>query len=73
MADYKKLYHIMCAAASKAMDEPPVQARRTLQSALDEAEELYIRTCGPDPEQMTDEAIIIPFSDSMAAPDLDSV
>lgn len=44
MADYKKMYHIICKAASQAIDEPPEKAKQLLQIALYEAEEIYIRT-----------------------------
>ena len=45
--DYEKMYHILCAAASKAVDLMPDvpagnMARMTLLDALHEAEELYI-------------------------------
>ena len=62
MPDYKKMYQIMCVAASRAIDEPPGMARCTLQAALDEAEEVYIRTCGSAPEERGDEAVVIPLS-----------
>ncbi len=47
MPDYKKMYAILCAAASEALDKLPETAenaagRETLQQALDKAEELYI-------------------------------
>lgn len=45
MADYKKMYYIMCAAASEAIDAPPEAAKMILQSALYEAENVYISTC----------------------------
>lgn len=51
MADYQKMYYIICAAASKAIDAPPEEAKRILQTALYEAEDLYIRTCGEDETQ----------------------
>lgn len=48
MPDYKKMYAILCAAASEAIDMLPdipatEAARQTLQAALSEAEELYLR------------------------------
>ena len=46
MADYKKMYYIICSAASKAIDAPPEKARQLLQSALYEAENIYTLTCG---------------------------
>lgn len=47
MAEYQKMYYILCASASKALDAlpdtPETQAARLLlQQALYEAEELYI-------------------------------
>lgn len=47
MPDYEKMYHILCAAASRAIDLLPDapednMARMTLLDALREAEELYI-------------------------------
>lgn len=49
MTDYQKMYYILCGAASSALDCLPQaqeneKARALLQDALDEAEELYIRT-----------------------------
>ncbi len=49
MVNYEKMYHILCAAASDALDALPMtpqteRARELLQQALDEAEELYIQT-----------------------------
>lgn len=45
MADYQKMYYIVCDAASKAIDAPPEEAKRLLQAALYEAEDVYIRSC----------------------------
>lgn len=45
MADYKKMYYILCDAASKAIDASPEKARQLLQNALYEAENIYTRTC----------------------------
>ena len=47
MADYQHMYHILCDAASRALDAMADtaandQARAILQSAWYEAEELYI-------------------------------
>ena len=47
MVDYAKMYYILCAAASEALDALPETpeneaARALLQTALNEAEELYI-------------------------------
>ena len=47
MADYQKMYYILCRAASEALDAlPPVapEVRQILQRALDQAEEIYIET-----------------------------
>lgn len=48
MAEYQKMYYILCAAASKALDALGANdvdgARQLLQDALDEAEERYIDT-----------------------------
>ena len=49
MPDYQKMYYIMCAAASKALDTLPgdgAAAAEVLQKAMEEAEEVYIQTCG---------------------------
>lgn len=46
MADYKSMYHILCSAASKALDTPLKDAAEILQKALHEAEEIYLCTCG---------------------------
>ncbi len=47
MPDYKMMYHILCAAASEALDALPEESdtaagRDILQKALYEAEELYL-------------------------------
>ena len=47
MPDYQRMYHILCAAASAAVDELDrtdgrAQARRTLVEARAAAEELYL-------------------------------
>lgn len=44
MADFQKMYAIICMAASRAIDAPPEETKRLLQTALYEAEDLYIRT-----------------------------
>ena len=47
MPDRQKMYSILCAAASRAIDAKDLdEARRILQAALNEAEELYIETVG---------------------------
>ena len=50
MADYAKMYYIVCSAASGAIDAEPEQARQLLREALHEAEEIYIQTCEPEEE-----------------------
>ena len=46
MADYQKMYYILCSAASKALDALPdsAAAREVLEAALAAAEEVYIET-----------------------------
>ena len=44
MIDYPKMYYLICNAASKAIDAPPEEAKQLLQTALYEAEDIYIRT-----------------------------
>lgn len=47
MADYQKMYYILCRAVDKALDALPEnasEARRILQRALEQAEEKYIDT-----------------------------
>ena len=44
MPDYQKMYYVLCDAASRAIDAQPEQVKQILQQALDEAEEIYIRT-----------------------------
>lgn len=44
MIDYQKMYYLICGAASKAIDAPPEEAKQLLQTALYEAEDIYIRT-----------------------------
>lgn len=50
MADYEKMYSVLCSETSKAIDALPrtVENRAgvaILQNALYEAEDIYIRTC----------------------------
>lgn len=40
--NYRKLYSILCSAASEAIDATPEKARQILQRALYEAEDLYL-------------------------------
>ena len=42
MMDYQKMYYLLCSAASKAIDAPVEEAKRLLQNALHEAEDMYI-------------------------------
>ena len=51
MADYQKMYYLLCSAASKAIDAPPEEYKQLLQNALYEAEEIYIRTCAESWEE----------------------
>ena len=58
MLDYAKLYAIMCGAVSDALDVMPrtlenFSARRTLECAIERAEEYYIRNA-PDAEDEND-------------------
>ena len=50
MADYRKMYMVLCSAASEAIDASPEEARRLLQNALQKAEEIYIDTCEDEPK-----------------------
>ena len=50
MSDYKKMYYVMCDAASKALDKMELsvanaEAIKLLRTALREAEDIYIETC----------------------------
>lgn len=51
MADYQKMYYLICDAASKAIDAQPEEAKKILQAALFQAENVYIRTCKEDKVQ----------------------
>lgn len=55
MIDYQKMYYIICSAASKAIDAPPKEAKRLLQTALYEAEDVYIRTAVCERKEKCDE------------------
>ena len=51
MADYQKMYYILCRAMDKALNVLPDdggEVRQILQQALDKAEEKYIDTAGDD-------------------------
>ena len=55
--DYPKMYHILCRAASEALDKLPVtkdtaEGREILSAALLEAEEIYLSA----PEDAEDES-----------------
>ena len=56
MPDYQKMYYVLCAAASKAIDTPPEEAKQILQKALYEAEEIYIRTSDDEETRETSTA-----------------
>ena len=56
MADYKKMYALLCREVSTALDElPDVEINRPacqrLQNALLVSEDIYIQTCGPDEKE----------------------
>lgn len=53
MANYQKMYYILCNAASKAIDMPPMEAKRFLRQALEEAEEIYIQSVDGDADTET--------------------
>ena len=60
MPDYK--YHILCAAASAALDELPDEpaiaaGRDILQNALNEAEDIYIDTTDEEERPPSDEEL----------------
>lgn len=62
MTDYQRMYAILCAAASDALDRLPeieanAEARELLQEALDKAEELYIQSSDDDRAAVAAEAI----------------
>ena len=44
MAYYRKMYYLLCSAASKAIDAPAEEAKQLLQNALNEAEDIYVLT-----------------------------
>ena len=55
MADYQKMYYILCAAASEALDALPdtpenAPAADILQTALTAAEEIYLDTAEEETE-----------------------
>lgn len=55
MTKYQQMYYILCAAVSKTLDclpqiEKNEEARQLLQTALDEAEELYIQSADASDE-----------------------
>ena len=56
MIDYRRMYHILCVAASAALDQLPntaenAEGRETLSAALMEVEEIYLSV----PENEEDE------------------
>ncbi len=57
MINYRKMYHILCRAASAALDKLPdtgenAEGRELLSAALLEAEEIYLSS-REDDEEMT--------------------
>lgn len=51
MADYQKMYYILCDAASKAIDfiqTAPEAAEQILRQALAHAEDVYVDTAGEE-------------------------
>lgn len=57
MIDYRKMYHILCRAASAALDKLPdtgenAEGREFLSAALLEAEEIYLSSREDDEEMM---------------------
>lgn len=56
MADYQKMYCLLCGVISEAIDAPPEKAKMLLQNALFEAEEIYIQTCEEDVEKPNPQA-----------------
>lgn len=51
MTDYKSMYTLLCAAASKAIDLPEMEAKELLRQAPLDAEEIYIRTADAEETQ----------------------
>ena len=54
MADYERMYHIVCAAMERALDmlEGDAGACQSMRAALLEAEEVYIQTCDGPPRSI---------------------
>ena len=51
MADYQKMYYILCDAASRAIDfiqTAPEAAEQILRQALAHAEDIYVETAGEE-------------------------
>lgn len=48
MVNYKTMYNIVCEASSRAIDAPLKDAAGILQTALHQAEEIYLETCGEE-------------------------
>ena len=64
MADYQKMYAVLCGAASEAIDQLEsiplaFPVRRSLQAALDKVEEIYMQA--PYPHACDDGGKVIEF------------
>jgi hypothetical protein len=64
MADYQKMYAVLCGAASEAIDQLysiplALPVRRSLQAALDRAEKIYMEA--PYPHACDDGGKVIEF------------
>lgn len=64
MADYQKMYAVLCGAASEAIDQLEniplaLPVCRSLQAALDKAEEIYLEA--PYPHDCEDGGKVIEF------------
>jgi hypothetical protein len=64
MADYQKMYAVLCGAASEAIDQLDsiplaLPVRRSLQAALDKVEEIYMEA--PYPHDCDDGGKVIEF------------
>jgi hypothetical protein len=64
MADYQKMYAVLCGAASEAIDQLDsiplaLPVRRSLQAALDRAEKIYMEA--PYPHACDDGGKVIEF------------
>lgn len=62
MADYQRMYYILCAAASRALDMLPdtiinSEGRKILQDALIKAENLYLQEADSIKEAVSDDFV----------------